>query len=104
LKRKKIADLSDGELADRWGVTKTRLDDADAEIEELKGEFNARKLEFALGALWKVFKDVEGTTRLDTKAIRTAQGAAWCKTFEKAGTRTSYPVRPVEVVTAEACA
>lgn len=98
VKRKTAAEYSDGELADRWGEIKARGEAADAEIDELKAEFSARKLEFAKGDVWKIFKDVSSQVRLDTAAIRKAQGADWCKSFEKAGTRTSYLVKPVEAL------
>jgi len=97
LKRKKAVVLSDGELADRFGVIKALLEGAEAEIKELKAEFDARKLDFAKGLVWKVFKSVSEQSRIDVAAIRAAQGADWCKSFEKAGTRVSYLVKPVEV-------
>jgi hypothetical protein len=92
--QKKLAELTDGELADRWGAAKARGDAADAGIEELKAEFERRKLDFAKGDTWKVFKDVQNQRRLDTAAIRQAQGAEWCKDFEKPQTRVSYKVQP----------
>ena len=103
MKRTNVVGLSDGELADRWGVLKRLAEKAEAEIDELKAEFCQRKLDFAKGLVWKVFKDVSNQMRLDTAAIRKAQGVDWCKAFEKPGTRVRYLVKAVEA-TAETAA
>jgi len=93
--KKKLDELSDGELADRFGEIDVKRDKLVDELKPLKEEFERRKLDFAKGEKWKLTKDVQPITRFDTKAAKTALGKDAAK-YEKPGTRTEWVVRPVE--------
>lgn len=95
LKPEKLAALSDGELADRFGDLDARRDRLGEELKPLKEEFDRRKLDFAKGARWKVTKDIQSITRFDAKAAKAALGKKAAE-FEKPGTRTEWIVREVE--------
>ena len=93
--KRKLDELSDGELADKFGDVKDRAEGADELMKALKVEFDRRQLDFAKGERFKVTKDVSTQNRIDTKALREDLGAA-AKKYEKEQTRTVYLVRPVE--------
>ena len=92
--KRKLDELSDGELADRWGAMKDREDDAGETIKALKEEFERRGLQLALGAKFRVIKDVTSQTRFDVALARAGLGAE-AKKYEKTASRTQYLVRPV---------
>ena len=91
---KRVAEYSDSELADQWGQAKKREDQASGRIEELRKEFERRKIDFAAGSFWMVFRDVSNQARLSVADIRAKMGEAWCKAFEKSSQRVSYRVKP----------
>ena len=93
--KRKLDELSDGELADTFGDTKDRAEGADERMKALKAEFDRRNLDFAKGERFKVTKDVSTQNRIDTRALRDDLGAA-AKKYEREQTRTVYLVRPVE--------
>ena len=90
---KRVADLSDSELADQWGAAKKREDLVGGRIDELRKEFERRKIDFASGAFWMIFRDVSNQARLSVADIRAKMGEAWCKAFEKTSQRVSYRVK-----------
>ena len=91
---KRVADKTDAELADEWGRAKEREDAVGQRIDELKKEFERRKLEFAAGNNFMVFRDVSDRVALVVALVREKMGEAWCRQFEKSSTRISYRVKP----------
>jgi hypothetical protein len=87
-----VLELSEAELADRWGAVKKRADKVDAEIEALKAEFDRRNMLSARGLKFTVVKSVQNLKRLAVAAIREEMGVAWCKAREVPSSRTTYEV------------
>ena len=90
-----LEDLSEAELADRWGDVKAKGETAEQAIEALKAEFDRRKLDYARGLRFRVTKDTSVQQRFDVAAARTALGAEAAK-YLKPQSRTSWLVRPIE--------
>ncbi len=92
---RKLDELSDGELADKFGDIDAKRDKLGEELKPLKEEFDRRKLDHAKGARWKITKHVAPIERFDTKAAKAALGKDAAK-YVKPGTRTEWIVREVE--------
>jgi hypothetical protein len=90
-----LSEWSQAEIADRWGALKRRAAKIGDELEELKAEFERRKLLSAKGLKFTVVKSVRPFSSLDVKAIRAEMGPAWCAKRERPSERTTYEVNPV---------
>jgi hypothetical protein len=65
------------------------------EIDELKAEFERRKLVFARGVKFTVIKSVRPFASLDVKSIRAEMAEAWCAKRERPSERTTYEVNAI---------
>ena len=91
----RLEDLSEAELADRFGDVKAKGEAAEKATEALKAEFDRRKLDYARGLRFRVTKDTSTQQRFDVAAARQALGAEALK-YLKSQSRTSWLVRPIE--------
>lgn len=90
-----VAELTEAELADRWGALKRRANLLAVDIDTVKCEFERRELLSAKGLKFTVARSKKYFNALDVKAIRAEMGEAWCEKRERPGERTTYEVNPV---------
>jgi hypothetical protein len=91
----KLTEISDAELADKFGDLDAKQDKLAEDMKALREEYERRGLTFAQGERWKVTKDKEPNRRFDSEGAKAALGARAAE-FYKDGFRTKWLVRAVE--------